>query len=316
MTSRDDAIDDDPIFVCAPHRSRGTYLQRLLNFHPGIVIWGEHGGWINKLAELEGIGERQARARLAPTEAEVESFRGKQLGSLLEFNPWLNPLQTSQLSEHHRRLLTGVFRQGLAASQRWGLKEIRYNAPATTAFLARLYPRAQFLVLRRDLVELCVSNILAEWSAQRLVQMQAGRTWESAREVLADCAYALCVIDAQLQRSLEQLGERAFEIAAADVTGAMPEVLAFLNLLIPDGFMETAALLARYPLGATPKELSVGLLDQAYVRECAPAFIAEAQAEIARRGPNLARLKGLAGGRYSFLVGDHDLQGTSLSSLF
>jgi hypothetical protein len=96
----------------------------------------------------------------------------------------------------------------------------------------------------------------------------------------------------------------------------MPRVFAFLNLVPPDGFTETAALLSRYPLGATPKDLSVGVLDQAYVRECAPAFIAEAQAEIGRCGPDLARLRGLAGGRYSFLVGDHDLQGTSLSSLF
>ncbi len=253
---------------------------------------------------------------MAPTAAEVESFRGKQLGALLEFNPWLNPLQPAQLREHHRRLLTGVFRQGLADDQRWGLKEIRYNAPATTAFLAALYPRAQFLILRRDLTELCVSNILAEWSAQRLVQMRAGETAGSAREVLSDCAYALCVIDAQLQRSLEQLGARALEITASDVTGSMAAVFEFLNLVPPDGYAETAALLSRYPLGATPKDLAVGLLDQAYVRECAPAMIAEAQTEISRRGPDLARLRGLAGGRYSFLVGDHDLLGTSLSSLF
>lgn len=316
MNFEDDPIEDDPIFVCAPHRSRGTYLQRLLNFHPGIVVWGEHGGLINKLAELEGIGAWQARARVAPSEDEVASFRGKQLSALLEFNPWLNPLQPAQLREHHRRLISGVFRQGLAGDQRWGLKEIRYNAPATTAFLAALYPRAQFLILRRDLTELCVSNILAEWSAQRLVQMHAGRTPESAHEVLSDCAYALCVVDAQLQRSRELLGARALEIDAADVTGSMAGVFAFLNLTPPDGFTETAALLSRYPLGATPKDVAVGLLDQAYVRDGAPALIAQAQAEIGGRGPDLARLKGLAGGRYSFLVGDHDLQGTSLSSLF
>ena len=46
---------DRPVFVLAQHRSGGTLLARLLNCHPGLVIWGEHAGFINRLAEAHEL---------------------------------------------------------------------------------------------------------------------------------------------------------------------------------------------------------------------------------------------------------------------
>jgi Sulfotransferase family len=317
MSRATDPIEDDPVFVCGPHRSRSTYLQRLLNIHPRLVVWGEQGGLINRLAELDRIGGLQAQAREPPDAARLEMFVAKRLDVLLDFDPWLNPFQGAGLREHHRRLLTGVFRRGLGEDQRWGVKEIRYNAPETTGFIAELYPRAQFLILRRDLVELCVSNILADWSAARLLGMGAGATLDSAREVLADCAYALCAVDAQLQASAGRLGPRALAIGDARIAESMEQVFRFLDLTPPDGFAQAAELFSRLKLGETPKAAAVGRLDRTFIVEHASDFIAQARQDIAAQGLDLARLRGLSGrGRYCFLAGDQDLQGTGLSSLF
>ena len=79
--SRADPIEDDPVFVCGPHRSRSTYLQRLLNIHPGLVVWGEHGGLINRLAELDRIGAQQAQAREPPDAVRLKMFVAKRLYS-------------------------------------------------------------------------------------------------------------------------------------------------------------------------------------------------------------------------------------------
>ncbi|MGC1305206.1 MAG: sulfotransferase [Caulobacteraceae bacterium] len=312
-----DPIDDDPVFVCAPHRSRGTYLQRLLNIHPRLVVWGEHGGLINKLAEIDQIGKLHTRVHGDGDDGYLAMFAAKRVEALFDYDPWANPLQAYQLREHHRRFLSAMFRRGLAAEQRWGVKEIRYNSPATVAFLAELYPRAQFLILRRDLVELCVSNILATWSANHLLAMGAGATLESAREVLSDCAYALCAIDAQLQMSAALLGPRAQEVGDAAIAETMGEVFRFLDLPAPEGYAEAVTLISGLRLGETPKEMSIGCLDRRFIEENAPEYIALARKEIFGQGLDLARLRRLAGrGRYSFLAGDHDLRHTTFSSLF
>ena len=46
-------IGPGPIFLFTLHRSGGTLLQRIVNAHPNVVIWGEHGGFINQLADAD-----------------------------------------------------------------------------------------------------------------------------------------------------------------------------------------------------------------------------------------------------------------------
>jgi len=44
-----------PVFVLSPARGGGTVLARILNCHPQLVIWGEHVGLINRLAEIDDM---------------------------------------------------------------------------------------------------------------------------------------------------------------------------------------------------------------------------------------------------------------------
>lgn len=312
-----DPEQDEPVFVCGAHRSRSTFLQRLLNTHPQLVIWGEHGGFINKLVELDQISEIYRGGRDDMTPDQISMFASKRVEVMFDYNPWTNPLQRQDYHDLCRQTLSSAFRRGLDAGQRWGFKEIRYNAPATMAFLARLYPRAQFILLRRDLTELCVSNILVDWSVHHLAEMDAATTLEGAFEVLADCAYGLCALEAQSRQSALALGPRALLIEDGELVETTEHIFRFLGLDTPDHHAEAMRLNARMRLGETRKDLSVGLLTQGFIEDHAPNFIEAAREEIDAQGIDFPRLRRQAQtGRYSFLVGDHELRHTHLSSLF
>ena len=53
-----------PVFVLTLHRAGGTVLVRVLNCHPELVIWGEHVGLINRLAEIDDMVTRVAASWL------------------------------------------------------------------------------------------------------------------------------------------------------------------------------------------------------------------------------------------------------------
>ena len=49
------------MFLLTLHRGGGTVLARVLNCHPDLVIWGEHVGLINRLAEIDDMVSRVGR---------------------------------------------------------------------------------------------------------------------------------------------------------------------------------------------------------------------------------------------------------------
>src|SRR5262245_39936572 len=42
----------NPIFIVTKARTGSTLLQRLLNSYDDTIIWGEHGGFLNHVANL------------------------------------------------------------------------------------------------------------------------------------------------------------------------------------------------------------------------------------------------------------------------
>ena len=160
---------DRPVFVLAQHRSGGTLLTRLLNCHPALVIWGEHAGILNKLAESYQVLARHSE--LLPERSTAELQRTILAGRLgqTEWRPWNAPFGDNEFVAGCRTLVRGLFTPGVGPGQRWGFKEIRYHSPALVGFLRRLFPAAQFILLDRDPVELCVSDMLVSWSLDQLL---------------------------------------------------------------------------------------------------------------------------------------------------
>ncbi|WP_135468419.1 sulfotransferase [Crenalkalicoccus roseus] len=141
--------------LLATGRSGSTLLQRLLNLHDSVVMFGEHNGLAGTLLGLwhqlfgPWAGERIARAaRFVPEMLASRPIAAPEGWSI----EWANACTEATALPAFRRFLEDLLfppalrRPGM---RYWGFKEIRYG-PAEAAFLARLFPEGRFLVLLRD----------------------------------------------------------------------------------------------------------------------------------------------------------------------
>jgi hypothetical protein len=320
---RADAIPHDrPVFVLAQHRSGGTLLTRLLNCHPDLVIWGEHAGFINKLAEAHAVLARHQD--LLDLEAQV-SRDGIGNRGRTRFQPWANPFTVADVAEGCRSLIRGLFTRGIAARQRWGFKEIRYHSPVLAGFLRLLFPASRFILMDRDPIELCVSNMLVSWSLDRLLAdgIQLDRT--AFLGAVEDCLYGITVIRRNLAAIAAELGDRCIPLdyaaLSSDPRAEMERVFAFLELPSVSGVGDCLDRAGASTLGATDKRPfrreCLGLLNAATIREAALAILPLVITRIERDGIDLPRLRReRATGRYSWLMGDHGVAESPLSSMF
>jgi hypothetical protein len=310
-----------PVFVFSTHRSGGTLLARVLNCHPELVIWGEHGGFINKLAEIDAAVERYPPLTSPLASRGLDSFVQGAKSDPASFNPWVTPFARDGFRQWCRAFIETTFSRGLRPGQRWGFKEIRYHTVATAAFLAALFPDARFVILRRALYPLAVSNLLAPWSVDRLRWSGALATASGVTAAIADCAYALTAIDHGLRAIVTVLPDRCHVVAHDSITPEAQQVFAelfmFLGLKGSMDLLHAIRAVVRGRVGATNFAASEGHLSLAAVQRELPAALAAAQADIAAHGPDPARLKRLAAqGRFSFVVGDHHMCGTQDSMMF
>ena len=156
-----------PIFIfSAGWRSGSTLLQRLLTASNELLIWGEAGGALGSLAEVE-LGYRQM---LAPGEVifknglggngaqQYEEFRKNGKDAVHKWIACLNaPFETIHSAFH--AFMEGVYARPAAelGYPRWSVKEVRCGL-AITEFLRTLYPGAKFVFLLRHPME-CLSSL-------------------------------------------------------------------------------------------------------------------------------------------------------------
>lgn len=307
-------FEPGPIFVLTTHRSGGTALTRAMNSHPQIVIWGEHGGWINKLAEANAVINRCPALHTPLDERKLDEYVA---GPIDEFSPWTSPFDAKAFGDWARALILDSFRKGLHPNQRWGFKEIRYHSLLTARFLLDMFPSGRFVILRRDLTSLVRSNLLCAWSVRRLVEMDAASNDDELKRAVDDCAYAILAIDHGFGCIAATFPDRTFEIDYGALLAQPGETLADLgDFALLSGLRELGApCLGKY-LGNTDLRIATTYLPVEKIDAMIPDSIVTAGAAIERDGLDLARLKRLHDGRYSLLVGDHELAGTMLSGVF
>jgi hypothetical protein len=303
-----------PVFLFSLHRSGSTLLERILNCHPNLVLWGEHGGIFNQLAAVDAATTPFPDLNHPLAERGLAQFiRNKPQPT---FEPWRTPVSAEALRAAMRDWMVQTFTTGLAPEQRWGMKEIRYGGAPITQFLQTLFPQAQFLVLRRDLVSLCVSNILAPWSLDGLSTMGTFQNDAEAQTVVADCAYALTALDQRLDETVQQAGAAVLPLTANEIPLKIGEIFEFLALPLTQPLVASIAQVIHHRVGATDLSKSIGRLNRDSILTWAPRYLDLARREIARDGLDLARLQGREGrGQYCFVTGDHALRGSGRSSM-
>lgn len=170
-----------PVFVASIGRSGSTLVQRVLNTHPRLTVWGEHAGMAAHLAALHrsAVGDEAMAARIDSG----HSQRHLVVGPLAEpdaFIPWVLPFDAAGLETAVRSFVTGLFTSGVPADIRWGFKEIRYDA-AVWRFLRMLYPNSQFVLVVRDLKGFLLSRMRVWGSPDYDLASAAGREAASQR---------------------------------------------------------------------------------------------------------------------------------------
>jgi hypothetical protein len=178
-----------------------------------LVIWGEHIGLINRLAEIDDMVRRVGRLMFPKTDEAIADYVVFPDHRLNEFDPWANPFDHASFRRSCRDMIEAIFTRGLRSGQRWGFKEIRYHRLATVNFLGELFPRAQFVMLSRDIREVAISTILAPWSAPRWFwDYRDQMPVEMAEAIVCDVTYALLVIERGLGEVRAGLGPRCLHL--------------------------------------------------------------------------------------------------------
>ena len=319
MTSR-----GGPVFLLTLHRAGGTVLARVLNCHPELVIWGEHVGLINRLAEIDDMVTRVGRLMVPKTDAAIAEYTAFPDQRLTVFDPWANPFEYEAFIRSCRQMIEGIFTRGLQPGQRWGFKEIRYHRVLTVRFLEKLFPAAQFIILRRDICEVAVSAILASWSLRWFWDYRETMPPEMADAIVRDVIYALLAIENGLDAVQAQLGSHCLQLDYSQLLdpalGFVAPLFGFLELALSDNVTTRIRRVLEVRAGGTEQEVCFGgILSRDFIRARVTAMAPELRAEIARNGIDKTRLIAQSGiGQYSFLAGDHTLRdrGCQFSSLF
>lgn len=170
-------------------------MQRLLNTHPRISIWGEHAGYLRHISKLveETIGDEQFVTRLDRETRHRENVVGE-LKDADMFMPWAAPLPADRFEEVIASFVRDIFAADLPPATRWGFKEIRYGRDVYD-MMARLFPKTTTLVVVRDLGGYLRSRARA-WRPNLTSEFESGtslmhaeleryaRVWRSRNEQL------------------------------------------------------------------------------------------------------------------------------------
>jgi hypothetical protein len=288
-----------PVFVLAQHRSGGTLLARLLNCHDKLVVWGEHGGFLDGMAESRGQLEHWAEQLPPRSTHELRQYVGSGRLADVEFRPWMSPFSPSDYTEECRRGLLALFTRGLRRDQRWGFKEIRYHKPHLIKFLHELFPRGQFVLLERNAAGLCVSSMLAPWTRKELLAEGLGHDRRAFLQKVRSHLQHILTMRRDWAEGLAAVGAESiamhYEDIVADMPGQMDRLFNFLNLPVNED-IRARMQISIGSVASTPKETAVPAGDLGYltpwkIREAVERMLPEVEAELAPKNDDQLMLQ-------------------------
>lgn len=155
-----------PVFLLSTRRSGTTLLQRILNSHRKLTVWGEHGGF------LKPISRSYVNFFDDPSMKNMVNQKrnfNKLIGALKEEDDsgpifWHNSLDKEHLMECYRSFIYNLFTNELPSNIFWGFKEVRYGIDDfVLRMLNELFPEARFIYLFRSPQKM-VRSAIGAWN--------------------------------------------------------------------------------------------------------------------------------------------------------
>lgn len=157
----------NPIFLLSTRRSGTTLLQRILNSHKDITMWGEHGGFLKPIARSYiSFFDDPVMKNM---KSNKEGYK-KLIGELKDDVPifWHNSLDGKHFKKCYRELVQNLFTNHLGSDIHWGFKEVRYGIDdPVLRMLSELFPEAKFVYLFRKPTDM-VKSAIGVWNKEAL----------------------------------------------------------------------------------------------------------------------------------------------------
>lgn len=164
------------IFIFAQTRSGSTLLQRAINQTPGVLVYGEHGGFLKGYADAyyaTNFGDDGTEANLRDPNT---------------FAPCLSCIDPAEVRRNMRTFLYDTINP--FRSPRWGFKEVRYRHDRVFDLLSEMFPQAKFIFLIRNPLEQVESIRSVPWGEGHKDIMDSIIYWRDTFTYFEKCVQA------------------------------------------------------------------------------------------------------------------------------
>ena len=156
FTEESRSMTDKPIFIFAQARSGSTLVQRVLNSVDDVIIYGEHLGILEKVAQSYFEFHRSLKylPNFCSTNEnlnEVQAEALKRLRDPQDFTPHISGFSIRHVREQYAKFVSDLIQTvDKERGKRWGFKEIRYGfGDKVFEVLAQFFPQATFVFVAR-----------------------------------------------------------------------------------------------------------------------------------------------------------------------
>lgn len=142
------------VFLLGAGRSGTTLIQRMFNTYDDVILWGEHAGFLEQLADAYFVLKQNPSMHEYSYNKRVKDPKIDALAYYKDpkhWQAWMNWFGPQNVDDIYRNFLESTFNPEHINKPIWGFKEIRYGRNCKVVrFLQELYPNAIFIAMVRD----------------------------------------------------------------------------------------------------------------------------------------------------------------------
>ncbi|MEM9276139.1 MAG: sulfotransferase [Cyanobacteria bacterium P01_F01_bin.143] len=236
-------------FLLGTGRCGSTLVQRLINFSPQAIIWGEHGGFLNPIStgyfqalnnqNLERVVYQQPE-HYAPLK--IINNRADICNSNIS---WMNDFSKDSIKSSLKEFIESIFCSKLPQSiSCWGFKEIlygKYKNDLSIDMLLEVFPESKNIIIVRHPLDTIVS-MSAAWHGKLIDSIKQNNAPEDIKEfnqLIRQKALQWATQNEKLRQYAKKFPDNFTLIKYEEIkTNSLDKIFDFIQLEQPVGIEE------------------------------------------------------------------------------